>query len=344
MRSTITDVARYAGVSIKTVSRVLNDEPNVTEKTRERVKTAAKELRYRPNLSARSLAGNRSYLLALVYDNPSVEYIAQLQLGATAACRERGYHLVVEPLSTRDGDLTLDMELLLERLPVDGVILTPPLCDSQRVLSVLEAAGTPTVKVGARVAATGSGLLAPSLTLDDTAAAFDMTTYLLGQGHRRIGFIRGASNHGSAPLREAGYRRALKEYGVPIDDKLIVDGDYTFQAGRSGAQALLSGAGRPTAIFASNDDVAAGVMSKAGDLGLSVPGDVSVCGFDDTALASMLSPALTTVRQPIQDMGMRAARLLMGPQAGEPKTDMETDSDVQLSYDVVVRGSTRALQ
>ena len=343
MRTTITDVAHHAGVSIKTVSRVLNEEPNVTQKTRERVKASAKELRYQPNLSARSLAGSKSYLLALVYDNPSVEYIAQLQLGASAACRERGYHLVVEPVSTQGGDLTADMELLLERLPVDGVILTSPICDSRRVLSVLDAAGTPMVKVSPRMhyAKDVPGANAPSLRLDDVAAAHDMTSYLLSLGHRDIGFIRGASNHGSAPLREQGYRAALTDFGITPNPDYMVDGDYTFQAGRSGAQALMSRKNRPTAIFASSDDIAAGVLSKALEKGLRVPEDISVCGFDDTALASMLSPALTTVRQPIQDMGRQAARLLMGPHPGEPVHPLPSnDSPLQITYDIVVRGST----
>ena len=339
MKSTITDVARHAGVSIKTVSRVLNDEPNVTEKTREKVRAAAKELRYRPNFSARSLAGSRSYLLAMIYDSPSFEYITHVQNGATSACRERGYHLVVEPVDWDSGDLTTDMELLLERLPVDGVILPAPICDSRRIVSALEKARIPMVRICPRI---DSPTDIPSLTLDDAAAAFDMTTYLISQGHTDIGFLRGASSHVSSHHRERGFRDALKTAGLELDPARITDGDYAFESGVSGAKKLLSGHTRPTAIFASNDDMAAGVISHAGAIGLNVPGDLSVCGFDNTELASMISPPLTTVSQPIAEMGRRAAQILMD--LGGGNKDASQTERFLMDYNIVVRGSTRALK
>ncbi len=339
MKSTITDVARHAGVSIKTVSRVLNDEPNVTAKTREKVRAAAKELQYRPNFSARSLAGNKSYLLAMVYDNPSVEYITHLQKGATQACRDRGYHLVVEPVDWDTGDLTNDIEVLLGRLPVDGVILSPPICDSRRIVSALEKARIPMVRICPR---NSEMTTAPSLNLDDAAAAFDMTTYLIEAGHTDIGFIRGAASHESSHLREKGFRRALKAADLELDPARIADGDYTFQAGVDGARALLSGRTQPSAIVASNDDMAAGAIAGAGAMGLKVPDDLSVCGFDDTALASMIYPPLTTVSQPISDTGALAAQLLIDRMTG--KEGVREDERLSVDYKIVIRGSTRAFK
>ena len=338
MKSTITDVARRAGVSIKTVSRVLNNEPNVTDKTRDKVQDAVKALEYRPNFSARSLAGNRSYLLAMVYDNPSVEYITHMQKGATEACRQHGYHLVVEPVDWDNGDLTNDIEMLLGRLPVDGVILTPPVCDSRRIVSALEKARIPMVRICPRNPNMTS---APSLNMDDAAAAYDMTGYLIKCGHTDIGFIRGASSHESAHLREQGFRKALKDADLELDPARIVDGNYTFEAGLAGAQTLLSGYTRPSAIFAGNDDMAAGTIAGAGALGLNVPDDLSVCGFDNTALASMIYPPLTTVSQPISDAGARAARVLID-RAGGTGDDREPQ-DIAVDYEIVIRGSTKTL-
>lgn len=341
MKSTITDVAQRAGVSIKTVSRVLNHEPNVTEKTRSKVNEAATALRYRPNLSARSLAGSRSYLIALLYDNPSAEYIAKLQRGATDACRTRGYHVMVEHMRLTDDRLSEDMELLLERLPVDGVILTPPLADSPQLLTILNEAQTPYVQVSPR----SSTLVdESSILIDDVSAAYEMTKFLIDAGHIRIGFICGDESHGSSALRRQGYLNALKEAGIQIEESLIVNGDYSFQSGCRAARRLLSLATTPSAIFASNDNMAAGVISVAGSLGISIPDRLSVCGFDDTELASMLFPALTTIRQPIYDMGALAAKTLMGPAPGvkkrpsaAPKAEL---SDPSVNYELVVRAST----
>lgn len=332
MKVTITDVARAAGVSMKTVSRVLNDEPNVTDSTRKRVKQAAKELRYRPNLSARGLAGSKSYLLALLYDNPSADYIARIQQGATDACREKGYHLMVEPLDLSEGDLTADLELLLERLPVDGVILTPPLCDSRRILSVLTKAGTPFV----RVSPSFDPAMSPSVVMDDEIAAFQMTRHLIDAGHKNIGFIIGHKDHSASMLRRQGFERAMSDAALMINPRWVKQGDFSYDSGYAAAQAILSENSRPSAIFASNDDMAAAVMSVAGQKGLSIPEDLSICGFDDTALASMLWPPLTTVKQPILDMGALAVNLLIGS-AASPESK---DTPLKLEHEIIKRDSS----
>ena len=339
MKATITDVAKEAGVSMKTVSRVLNNEPNVAEKTRARVKAVASKLRYSPNLAARGLATSKSYLVALIYDNPSPNYISHIQRGAIEACREANYHLVVEPMSLA-GTKSFDEKVqvvrsVLDRLPVDGVILTPPLSDDKAVLSVLNELGIKCVRVAPKNESSQ-----PFVGMDDQTAAYQMTQYLLSMGHKRIAFVRGHIDHSGASLRQVGFTKAMAEAGVAVSEDLIAQGDFSFESGVAVARRLLevSEAERPTAIFASNDDMAAGVISVAGQLGIHVPNSLSVCGFDDTPLASIVWPALTTVRQPIYKMGFQAAKELVR------KSDDEIENGRILDFDIVKRDSVSALK
>ncbi|WP_427451527.1 LacI family DNA-binding transcriptional regulator [Litorimonas sp. WD9-15] len=334
MKATITDVAKRAGVSMKTVSRVLNNEPNVAEKTRERVKAIALELRYSPNLAARGLATSKSYLVALMYDNPSPNYIAHMQRGAIDACREVGYHLVVEPLSlgsakTQD-EKAQAIRTVLDQLPVDGVILTPPLCDSATVLETLSELRIDCVRVAPK-----NGGLQPFVAMDDEAAAYQMTQYLIQQGHKRIGFVKGHVGHSATVWRYQGYMKAMEEAGVEASPKIVAQGDFSFESGATAARDLLSldAKERPTAIFASNDDMAAAIFSVAGQFGIDVPRELSVCGFDDTPLAQVIFPALTTVRQPIYKMGYEAARQLVASK----KVGLEPEQI--LDFEIMIRDS-----
>ncbi len=331
MKSTITDVARLAGVSIKTVSRVLNGEPNVTAKTKEKVVKAARELNYAPNPAARGLASSKSYLIALLYDIPSPGYIAGIQKGATDACRECGYHLVVQPLDMTDTRLMQDVEGLLRRLPVDGVILTPPLCDSGAIVSLLGQLKIPY----APIAPSASHGDVPFVYMDDVKAAREMTTTLIDLGHTDIGFIKGPELHSSSALRFQGYREAMRAGNLRINPDWIADGAFTYMSGVAASEALLKMKHRPSAIFASNDDMAAGVVSVANQMGLSLPRDLSVCGFDDTPLATIISPQLTTVQQPIRDMGYHAAKLIL-PAESESKENLKT----ALPHKLIIREST----
>ncbi|GGX62661.1 LacI family transcriptional regulator [Litorimonas cladophorae] len=331
MKATITDVAKKAGVSMKTVSRVLNNEPNVAEKTRAHVKAIAAELRYTPNLAARGLATSKSYLIALIYDNPSINYISHIQRGAIDACREAGYHLVVEPLYLEKVKSRAEkadaMRMVLEKLPVDGVILTPPLCDSQGVLQTLSELRIKCVRVAPR-----NRGQQPFVGMDDDTAAYQMTQYLLEQGHKRIGFIKGHVGHAATDMRYDGYCRAIESGGLSVSEQLVFQGDFSFESGVVQAKKLLElpVSERPTAIFASNDDMAAAVISVASQMGLDVPADLSVCGFDDTPLARNLSPALTTVRQPIYKMGFKAAQQLIDPDGDQQKIGQILDFEIML--------------
>jgi len=331
MKSTITDVAKKAGVSMKTVSRVLNKEPNVAEKTRERVLEVAKELRYSPNIAARGLASSKSYLLALLYDNPSPNYIANIQKGAIDACRDNGYHLVVEPINMSKINVGVAVDLLLERLPVDGIILTPPLCDDEDVLKILKRLKIPYIPVAPAEESEHLSFV----KMDDVQAAYEMTEFLIRQGHRKIGFIAGHPEHSASKLRYQGFVKAMNAVGLKVRDEWVVEGDFSFKSGVDAAETLLGLSECPTAIFASNDDMAAGVVSVASRLGVSVPDDLSVGGFDDTPLAKILYPQLTTIQQPIYEMGHRAANLLIKP----PK-EQERLSSYCLEHKLIVREST----
>jgi LacI family transcriptional regulator len=340
MKATITDVAKEAGVSMKTVSRVLNNEPNVASKTREKVMAVANALRYSPNLAAKGLASSKSYLLALVYDNPSPYYIAKIQSGAIDACRKFGYHLVPEPLtvpesvSEDEGGQKVEeiFNGLLNRLPVDGVILTPPLSESKPIIQLLEKMKIPFVLV----APSQNLPQAHTVKMDDVQAAREMTELLISQGHKTIGFIKGHPDHSATALRYEGFRDAMADAHLTVHSHDIKQGDFSFRSGVKAAEELLvDGEGRPTAIFASNDDMAAGVVSVALKLGISVPEELSVCGFDDTPLARILFPQLTTVQQPIYDMGFKAVQVLIDP---EEKTKPATVHN--LDFKVIVRDST----
>ena len=308
--STITDVARLAGVSIKTVSRVMNNEPNVREETRVKVRDAANLLHYRPNLLARSLAGSRSFLLGLLYNNPVPTYISYMHRGVINRARESGYHLLAEPQDTHAGEVERNIAGLLSTIRLDGVILTPPLCDMAVVLQTLEAAGVPYVRV--------SPFLYPGRSayarMDETLAAYEMTQYLLSYGHRDIGFVMGHPEHGGSHLRYEGYMKAMREAGIEPRAEWIKQGYFTVRdRGSRRGQVLSSPAARRgrRRSFRSNDDMAFGMMGYAQQAGVKIPDDVSIVGFDDTPGCELIWPHLTTIRQPIGDMAYAAADMLL---------------------------------
>lgn len=331
-RSTITDVALGAGVSIKTVSRVLNGERAVKAETRVRVEAAMRELGYLPSLSARSLAGSRSYLLALVWDNPSAEYVSDLQRGAAARCRASGRHLLAEPV---DGEPAAEaLARLAVAVRVDGYILTPPVCDDLEALSVLEAAGAAYV----RISPTLEPQRAASVGMNDEAAACAMTRRLLDLGHVDLAFVRGHPDHGASERRLAGFRQALAERGLAAGPERTPQGWFSFRSGVRTGEALMALDPRPTAVFAANDDMALGVIAAAARLGVTAPDGLSVAGFDDTALARSVWPELSTVRQPVADMAAAAADLLItgaaAPGAAGPPPHR------MLGFDILMRGTT----
>ena len=329
--ATINDVAREAGVSIKTVSRVLNAEPHVRDELRQKVLKAVQELHYRPNVSARSLAGGRSYVVGYLLAGMNA-YQVLAQLGALRACRERSYHLLVESVDLQS-DIGAELEQMAQAVGVDGVLLLPSLCDNAQVLDGLDRLGVPYV----RVSPANDQARSPCVEVDDEAAARVMTEHLLGLGHRRIGFVRGREGHSSSARRLAGYREAMRRGGADLDPALIQDGDFTYESGRAAASALLALEAPPTAIFAANDLMACGVLARAQELGLQLPASLSVAGVDDIPEAAMVWPALTTMRQPIADMAAAATAMIIARAGRSKDTPAEPG---MFRCELVVRGST----
>ena len=328
---TIDDVAERAGVSAKTVSRVLNNEPNVRAVKRDLVLHAARELGYRPNPAARSLAGARSFLLAHLHDNPVPEYVAAVNAGIYKACRARGYFLLPEQVDPCAPDRLARIQRFLMTSRVDGVILSPPICDDAAVIAMLQENEI----AYASLSPARQPERTPVMRMDDFAAAETVTAHLITLGHHRIGFIAGPAGHKASASRLGGFRAAMDKGGLTIEAGLIAEGDYSLHSGLQAAKRLISGGNRPTAIFAANDDMAVGAMTAIMASGLSIPGDISVCGFDDTRLAAAVWPPLTTIHQPVEAMARRAAERLMMPEDDAPLEEI-------FPFEMVVRASTGA--
>ncbi len=335
-RSTIRDVAKAAGVSVKTVSRVLNDHPYVKSPTRAKVQAVMAQLAFRPSQAARSLAGARSGQIALIYDNHSPYYIHAIQEGCWIRCTENGIRLLAQPVNVADDSAAEAVRGLIAETHVDGVILSSPVTDCAAILDVLEAAAIPFVRISPGT----NHAMASSVFMDDAQAGDDITTHLINLGHRRIAHIMGHPNHMASDARLFGYRRALDRAGIPYDPELVQPGAFDFDSGVDAARKLLSLTPCPTAIFAANDDMAAGVLSVAHAMGLHVPGTVSVAGFDNTTLARMVWPPLTTIEQPTRNMAYAAATLLLAQIQGEPHADNTHRQHQRLPHTLVVRGST----
>ena len=330
---TLSDVAKHAGVSRMTVSRVVNGQPLVVESTRDKVNAAIEALGYVPNSAARSLAAGGKSRIALVHCNPSAAYLSEFLMGALAQTGASGAQLVVEHYD--ENDKAADIVKRLSRHRVNAVLLPPPLCDDASLLECLAAAHVEIVQI-----ATGRPVpFAHAVTIDNVDAAKAMTKHLIAMGHSRIGFIVGSANQAASGLRLRGYEEALRESGIALDPGLVALGDFTYRSGLEAAQLLLAEKSRPTAIFASNDDMAAATVAVAQRLGIDVPTGLSVCGFDDTAMATAIWPELTTIRQPISEMSQLAAEMLSeATQIGHIGHARST-RHVRLQYQLVCRES-----
>ncbi|OAN62218.1 LacI family DNA-binding transcriptional regulator [Sphingomonas sp. TDK1] len=330
---TLKDVAQRAGVSPKTVSRVINGEAYVRPELREAVQRVVDELGYRPNAFARELSSSRSFLLGLYFDDPASAYAADLQRGALARCRALGYHLVVEQVTRdRPGWLT-QCEASLRSMRLGGAILTPPLCDWPELLELFARIDVPVVRISPgdfpdRTAA---------VEMDEVGAARELTEVLIALGHRDIGFIQGNPEHHAAARRLEGFRAAMIAAGLHVPERRTLQGDFTFRSGLAAGEKLLTGADRPSAVFAANDEMALGVLVAAMRNGIAVPDQLSIAGFDDAAIARMAWPPLSTVCQPHIDMATAAVDLLTRPTACESRKSTTTR---RLPYTLALRGST----
>ena len=335
MTVTIKDVAEKAGVSTKTVSRVMNGEAHVRTALRESVMRVVAELGYRPNAFARSLSSARSYLIGMFLDDPAWSgYAAGMQRGALMRCRERHYHLVVEPVDSGVAGWEEELMAGIASLRLDGAILTPPLCRLTPLIDRLEAINLPYVRISPGEDEARSGLV----DIDEAGAAFAMTEYLIGLGHHDIGFIEGIPSHAATPKRRAGFLSAMHRAGLPVGADRIMPGDFTFKGGIEGGEALLRSEKRPTAIFASNDDMALGVSAAAAKLEIAVPSQLAIAGFDDSPSARVAWPPITTIRQPVGEMAAAAVDILIDPAYRDAPGDARFRRE--LPYELIVRGST----
>ena len=337
-RVTIDDVAELAGVSIKTVSRVANGERNVRPSTRERVERAIAQLNYRPNFSARNLARQHSQLVVLVYDDPgryelpSAGYVIRMQNGALRACRRQHYELLIHPCLYGAAKLRRELQDLVGRVRPAGIIVAAPLSNMAHVVEAIAETRTRLVCLSPGAETPNP----PAVATNDREVCAEMTRYLASLGHRRIAFVSGNPDHKAVCNRLPGYLDGLRQSGIKHTARLIVAGNNSVKSGEDAADALLALDPPPTAIFAANDDMAAGVLRVALHKGLRIPHELSVAGFDDSALASHVFPALTTIRQPLARMAERAVQMLIG--AGD---DLEpATGTVIVPSSLVIRDST----
>jgi LacI family transcriptional regulator len=342
-RPTIKDVAREAGVSFKTVSRVMNRDQRVNSEMRKAVEAAMAALDYHPHRVARALRSSRTYAIALLAGSRAVpaegertefpEYLGEVIAGCARACRPAGFHLVLELLAYGDRrQARAAAAALLDDLAPDAVVLTPPLCDLPWLLDILERRAIPFARLMPG-AAPGHGLC---FTVDDFAAARTLTERLLAAGHRHLAFIAGPPDHLAARARREGFEAALAD--CPGARARTGEGDFFVASGEREAARLLAGADRPTALFAANDSMAAGALRAAAALGLGVPRDLAVAGFDDSFIARLTE--LTSVRQPTAEL----ARLAVTGLIAAAGTGAPLPAVTRLACTIVERESTHALR
>ena len=333
-KATINDVANLAGVSKKTVSRVINKSPKVSDKTREKVEQIMLKLNYTPDPQARGLASKKSFLLGLVYDNPNASYVADIQQGVLDQCRTEGYELVVHPCDHRSANLVGELSRFIDRLKLDGVVLLPPLSENTQITDMLAKSGCQY----ARIASVPFNDAPHLVQSDDEIGMNQIADHLVELGHRDIGFIHGPKDYQSAQQRYKGFKTALSRHGITLTNQHVAWGAYTYESGTACAESLLATQPRPTAIVASNDEMALGVLVTAANRGVAVPEELSIVGYDDEPHASKIYHSLTTVNQNVQKMGQLAATKLVALCRGD--TNIATETQYLVTPDLITRQST----
>ena len=323
---TIKHVAADAGVSLQTVSRVINNEANVRPEMKARVQASIDKLGYVPSIAAQRMSGSRSYLILALNDRERTieawktregsDWVDQMLMGGMLRCAEYGYRLIFELVDTHDDNIERELKATIAALQPDGVILTPPHSDNPLIVGLLEKQGIPFARIGSR--ANGGSI---SLTMGDDRMAALATRHLLEKGHRRIGFIAGSEEYALSAWRKDGWKAAMAEAGFSVEG-LCERGDFSYESGEAAARRLLSRKDRPTAIIASNDQMAMATNAVAHAMGLKVPGDLSLVSFDNTPVMRFVQPPLTAIDQPIAETMSRAVELVIKAQRGEELPSM----------------------
>ena len=330
---TINDVAQAAGVSKRTVSRVINNSKKVSETTRSQINEVIRRLNYAPNRQARGLAASRSYLLGLIYDVPTL-FINNIQKGMLSVCEDTGYEVVVHACHIESEGLVDDVMRFVRRAHLDGVAILPPVSDIDELAESLDAAGCQYVRFTSRVAGEPWNLV----VTDYRQAISDLTRHLVDYGHRDIGFITGPPNHISSQKRHEVFIEALAGHGLDLPDAMVAEGAFTYDSGVKAAKKLLSRERRPTAIFAANDEMAFGVMNVANEMGIKIPDDLSLIGFDGTAFSTFVIPSLSTIMRQTAGMARLGTQKLLALINDGP--DAAGEFETMVSPRFVPRGST----
>jgi len=333
-RPTIRTVAARAGVSPATVSRVLNDSAAVNPDTRERVLRAARELDFTPNPIARALTAKKTFLLGVILPDLTGEFFTQLLQGIDAIAYGKGYHIVVSCSHSQRNEIHTLAKLMSEGR-VDGLIVMEPLLGA-KALSSLTRFRVPAVVLNYP----WNGGMVQSILVDNQRGAYLATRHLLEHGYQPLAMIRGPAGNFDAESREEGYRQALREHGLDPEAQggvYLVRGDFDRRSGYLAMSMLLGLATPPRAVFAANDEMAIGAYSAIADLGLRVPEDVAIAGFDDIDVASCIRPPLTTVHVPITELGSTAAERLI--RAIENREEQGSAESIILPTGLVIRES-----
>ena len=338
---TIEHVARAAGVSRQTVSRVINNGPNVKPAVRERILAAIEELGYVPSQAARRMGGGRSHLIVAINDRARTienwragrgnDWVDQMLHGGMLTCEAHGYHLLFELIDTGSDRAAKQLDRVLSSLRPDGVILTPPHSENAELAALLKRRGIAFGRMGSS-ARHDDGINVFMSDHDAAAAAVD---HLVALGHSRIAFISGSSRYAASDAREQGYAAAMAAAGLPVADGDIQHGDFTFASGAAAMERILRLPAPPTAVIASNDEMAFAVLHVAADHGIAVPNALSVVSFDDTPGVRFSVPPLTAIRQPISVLAETICIKLIAARGGETTTGGHF-----LPFDLIDRQST----
>ncbi|CAM4297719.1 LacI family DNA-binding transcriptional regulator [Shewanella denitrificans] len=309
MKATINDVAKFAGVSIKTVSRVTNKEPSVKQTTIDKVNQAIATLNYQPNLAARNLASTSSYVIGFIYDNPNAYYIIDMQNGILSACKERGFELLIHPCNAKSDTICEELTAMVKHSRLAGLVLTPPMSENPNILAALDSIKANYVRIIAGENNSQSNGL--TVLVNDKHGAVAITQHLIDLGHRNIAFLSGDQQHESTKERLLGFKQALNTNAIDVNEEWILDGKYAFESGVDGANKLFSMENKPSAIVACNDEIAAGALFAARLAGLDIPAELSIVGFEDSPFSRQTWPKLTTVHQPNIEIAQIATQLLI---------------------------------
>ncbi|MEK9650540.1 MAG: LacI family DNA-binding transcriptional regulator [Gammaproteobacteria bacterium] len=330
-KATIKDVASDAMVSIKTVSRVINNEQSVAKKTRVLVLKSIEKLSFTPNKDAQGLRSKKSFLIGLLYDNPNKYYLSDVQSGSLKACSSTNYNLAFLECKNNFTGLLNNVDTFIKNTNLNGIILTPPLSDNLKLIKFIESLGIPI-----------SFIAPPSNSFEiwsaatDSEAAYDISNKIISMGHTKIAFIRGHKDHSASKARFNGFTKSLAENNIKLNPELVLQGNFSFDSGYKLAAKLLTKKNKPTAIFCSNDSMAAGVIKYCYQKGIAIPKDLSVTGFDDSMIAQEIWPSLTTVRQPVEQMAKHATSALIAKISG---TNYATKLCKTFKSEVVLRES-----